>query len=215
MSDKEDLEKKKKYCLQVERKTAVRLLEIGFNSLQKTPSVIEYYHIPLLLLSTAFERLLKCLICLLKMDVNGNVNIDYRDMKKNGHNLVYLIEMLRNILKDKKNSKVLDELRLSIEDMALKEMIKVLSDFGQGARYYNLDIVLKGQSDYEDPITAWDIIEMKIFGWKGTEYPRSEKLMAGIREEITKTLESFVEVIIKLFIFYGFDDVNKSEYGES
>ena len=54
----------KKISLINEVETAINLLKKGMAELQQISGANDFYHTPILLLSSGFERLIKCLICL-------------------------------------------------------------------------------------------------------------------------------------------------------
>lgn len=50
--------------LDEELRTSIRLIELGFGELQNLDMVNDFYFLPFQLLSSGFERLMKCHICL-------------------------------------------------------------------------------------------------------------------------------------------------------
>ncbi len=72
--EKEKLTQKKSSLLK-EVETSIKLLNKGMGDLQKISVSNDFYHAPILLLSSGFERLIKCLLCLALMD-------DHWDFKK-------------------------------------------------------------------------------------------------------------------------------------
>lgn len=192
----------KKELLFLEIRIAFRMFEQGMRHLQVIPCRIELIHLPILILSTSLERLLKCLICLVLV-VQGGENLQRAYNQKRGHDLKYLLGRLLHALDQVKDTPRFEKARPDIEaigqDRTLVEIFKVFSEFGQGARYYNLDMVMKGESIHKDPIQTWDNIEMGIFAFRGKKIPPRNKLNEGIRNEITGALVEFQQRVSKLF----------------
>ena len=95
-------------------------------------------------------------------------------------------------------------------------MLSLFSNFGQGGRYYNIDIVLgKTPSDYEDTKNAWNKIEMTILrNRKGlleetSNINRYDKVRQEINRELIITLEKFARALSRLFTLADFGDFAK------
>ncbi len=80
-------------------------------------------------------------------------------------------------------------------DKNLREIISLLSDFAQGGRYYNLDIVLEGESDYEDPDREWEKIETTVL-----ELPTREDFLKKLNDGDTEDLGGYKEINLRLII---------------
>jgi len=115
-------------------------------------------------LSTGIERLGKiCLI--LEYIISNNINLPKEDyIKKNiGHDLEKIYLLVKNI-QTKYNFK-LNGLQ-DLDEKIYSNIIKILSRFGKGDRYSNLDLLTNNQN-YIDPITNWyNEIDMDIFNNK-------------------------------------------------
>jgi len=82
----------RKLCLLVEVETSVKLLKKGMGDLQNISGANDFYHAPILLLSSGTERLIKCLLCLALMDDEGKfIEPPYETSKGKGHNLDHLL----------------------------------------------------------------------------------------------------------------------------
>ena len=136
----------KKICLLNEVETSIKLLKMGMGELQKLSGGNDFYHAPILLLSSGYERLIKCLLCLALIKENGEFIEDpFQTSGKKGHNLDYLLERLLWICEEKKYSSKFPAAKTDIDYLnteELRKIIKLLSDFAQGGRYYNLDLSL-------------------------------------------------------------------------
>lgn len=51
---------------------SARLIKKGFSELQQINGGNDFYHPPILLISSNFERLMKCIICYWELKTNGN-----------------------------------------------------------------------------------------------------------------------------------------------
>jgi hypothetical protein len=70
--------------------TAVGLAQLGLGSLQRIDGANDFYHLPLLLLAEAKERLLKVILCLhAKSDTEAYPTL--AEIKGYGHNLASLL----------------------------------------------------------------------------------------------------------------------------
>ena len=92
-----------------------------------------------------------------------------------------------------------------INDRKLLQINYLLSEFGKGARYYNLDIVTKGCSNYKDPHKLIDALEKEIV----SEHPELKKIMLdprktkefneSLNKELIIILEKFARALSRLF----------------
>jgi hypothetical protein len=214
------MENEIKICLIRETEASIRLLKRGMSDLQNTSIPSEFYHISLLLLSNGYERLIKCLLCLALMDDNGQFEEEpYKKSGRKGHDLIYLLDRLLLICEKEKYSSKFPAAKKDIDflnkDKNLRKIISLLSDFGQGARYYNLDIVLEGTSSYEDPSIVIDKIERNIIQTREDlleRYARCNIKDANYAsKEITRTLiiilEKFARALARLFTLAEFGDL--------
>ena len=209
----------KKISLTNEVETAINLLKKGMAELQQISGANDFYHVPILYLSSGFERLIKCLICLSLMDDNGELSdVPFEKSSRKGHDLIYLLDKLLSICAKKNYASKFTAAKADIEflrkDKTLREIVTILSDFGQGARYHNLDIILNGTSKYKDPKLAWDTIEMTIVQMKGRDLNELAKISTNeIYEEINRDiiiiLEKFTRALARLFTLADFGDLAK------
>lgn len=209
----------RKICLLKEVETSIKLLKKGMSDLQNISGANDFYQAPILLLSSGYERLIKCLLCLALMDDNGEFKgPPYETSKGKGHNLDYLLCRLLSVCEQKNYSSKFPAAKADIDllrkDKDLRKIISLLSDFAQGGRYYNLDMVLKGTPNYKDPTKGWDKIESTILQ---TREDLLKKLNDGdlddvykeINRELIITLEKFARALARLFTLADFGDFAK------
>lgn len=203
------LENKKK-CIITYFKIAKAMSEIGIRELLNVQrSFYDYVYLPLLLLSWSFERLLKCLLNLIVINDKGEINpVPYPETKE-GHNLELLVEKLLLKIADEKYSSLFVSVKQEIDvlkgNKALNTIIRALSDFGMGARYYYVDIILKGTSKHRSPSNLWDNIENMIhfITGKGSPPAGSEQLEKEMKKLTIEPLQEFRRILIKLIDLVG------------
>ena len=162
--------------------------------LQKISLSNNFYHAPILLLSSGFERLIKCLLCLALMDDHGIFKKSpYETSGKKGHNLYCLLNKLLWVCAEKNYSSA--DIDFLNNDKDLREIFFRLSNFAQGGRYYNLDIVLKGKSDHEDPAEEWEKIEKTVL-----KLPTGEDILKKLKDGDLGDLGGYKEINLRLII---------------
>lgn len=212
----------KKLKLLEEIKLSSQLLKRGLGNLAKIDEANDFYYAPILLLSTGFERLIKCLLCLAQMDEHGNMNsIPFETKGRNGHDIIDLFNKLLTIIAQNNYSSKLPAARGDIEflesDVYLKEIITLFSKFAQGGRYYNLDIVLNGASVYEDPVRNWNEMETAIFRKRKDLLAQLENdfnapVSKEINRELIIVLEKFARALARLFVYADLGELSKTAY---
>ena len=145
--------------LHEELQSAVRLVELGFGEFQNLEMINDFYYLPFQLLSSGFERLMKCHICLGYYEKNGTYP-DSRYLKncggKGGHDLKDLKKaILESFFSIHEIPALHDDFNLLKNDEDLEQLIYLLSEFGKYARYYNLDVVTSATAMSIDVKTLW------------------------------------------------------------
>ena len=205
-------------CLFMEVETSVKLLKKGMGDLQNIGSANDFYYAPILLLSSGYERLIKCLLCLAFMDENMNfTETPYHPKGRGGHDLDLLLKKLLALCEQKNYSSRFPAAKVDFDlldkDKDLRKIVSLLSSFAQGGRYYNLDIVLKGTSKYKDPTTMWQEIEMVILQRNDLLKKLNDNDTYNIHREINReliiTLEKFARALSRLFTLADFGDFAK------
>jgi hypothetical protein len=205
----------RKICLINEVDTSVKLLKKGMSELQSINGANDFYYVPFLLLSSGYERLIKCLLCLASMDKNGKIK---KLPFKKTHDLIGLLDKLLSVCKQKNYSSKFPDAKKDIDmlsnDKHLRNIISILSEFAQSSRYYNLDIVLKGKSKYKDPKAAWEEEELNIFQNKEDFLKRLNKenlddIYKEINRKFIVSLEKFTRALARLFTLADFGDFAK------
>jgi len=192
-----------------ELRTSVKLIELGFGEFQNLDLANDFYYLPFQLLSSGFERLMKCHICLGYYETN-NTYPDSKYLKKcggnKGHDLIELRNTILTSFFSVHNIPVLhDDLEFLKNDKDLEQLIYLLSEFGKYARYHNLDIITSTAKPSIDVKKSWEDYETKLvtsnpqlLGKLGTIETAAEVLEYTKREIIIK-LEKFTRAICRQF----------------
>ena len=138
--------------------------------------------------------------------------------KGKGHDIDYLLRRLLSVCEQKNYSSKFPAAKVDIDfiskDKDLREIISLLSDFAQGGRYYNLDMVLNGTSKYKDPAEGRDkivntIIQRREYLLKELYNGDSDYFYKEINRELIITLEKFARSLARLFTLSDFGDFAK------
>jgi len=196
-------------CLNEELNTAYQLIVTGLGELQEINMGNDFYHLPHLLLASGLERFMKCYICLV-YEARERKYPDFNMLKNLGHDLSRLNEEIINNYFEDDNRPALKEDRSFLkENEKLKIILKILSEFGKYARYYNLDVVTgKSIQSSFDPKDEWEKLERSIEdptpyltsnnqeGLHCDYYPR-------VNSQIIAIIERFVRAITRQFTLGG------------
>ena len=188
---------------------SVRLIRSGFGQLQKLDGANDFYHMPLLTLSSGFERYLKVTLCFRHVEVHGEFpNVQIFPTGRNGHNLELLLEQ---VLSDCFLPHYLNSIPVAQTDYdylnskQLRSFFGVLGSFGQAARYYNLDIVLGRTPKTNSPEREWEKLEAEILLARPKllqdlkQNPGSSMVFTEISSEVVARLERLARAIARLY----------------
>lgn len=153
-------------ALNQELLNAVRLIRAGFGQIQNLDSGNDFYHLPILTLASGFERLMKVILCLRALEVHGEYSGGNSiPTGRDGHNLELL---LQRVITDCFSEHYIENIPVAAEDMdyleseELANFIRVLSQFGQSARYYYFDVLLGRKPKTQNPETEWQNLESEF-----------------------------------------------------
>ena len=128
-------------CLLEELESSRELIKSGFGHLQEIDMSNTFYHLPHQLMASGLERFMKCYVLLIYEGRCGSYpsNAYVKDL---GHNLQKLLKLVcTEFYSGTERPLVQQELNFMLTDRVLQECIRILSLFGQKARYYNIDVV--------------------------------------------------------------------------
>lgn len=198
--------------------TAIRLLKTGLRELNRMDGATDFFHLPLLLLAAGFERMMKTVICCHHLATKGEFpGRGIFPQGKKGHNLVHLLGMITNdCFSDSYIARIpaaQADITFLRSDAQLKTIVRLLSDFGQGARYHNLNVVL-GESDPGPfPDDEWQKLELAILqenpDWadRTADPTKSDAVFKDINARLTAHCERLARSLSRLFTIGGLGDL--------
>ena len=184
--------------------TAILLIEAGLGHLQRN----YVYQIPMLLLANGFERLMKTIICFHDQSREEGKYPDIKFFKGLGHDLV---EILDQVLSRCFTSDYLERPAAASDaeylrnDARFHTILKILSDFGEAQRYYNLDFACGKTPTTESPNRLWDQLEIEVLQddpeWieKLKSPERIAEAHRVVNSELVVRLEKFARALARLF----------------
>jgi len=192
---------------------AVRLLKVGLRELHRIDGATDFYHLPILLLASGFERMMKTVICCHHLETTGEFPPSSTFAHgRRGHDLNGL---LQRITQDCYSDAYLSRVPAAQTDIAflrsdpLAKIVKILSDFGQSARYHNLDVVLGHKNAGPSPEDEWQELELEILredeSWARRLGDRreSDAIHREINTALTVQCEKLARALSRLFTIGG------------
>ncbi len=189
--------------LQQEFDLSFKLLRRGLGELQKIDYANDFYFLPLLLLSQGIERFLKSYIIAYKIENKENKLFD-EELRT--HSLLDLIKFVREryYTIGPRDIDIKDEQYLS-ENVHLKRVLTILSDFGKNGRYYNINHLINPQS--VSPILEWEKLERELGTltneewFKPKEVEEVNKYYQKVTSKIIIVIERFLSILSRQYIF--------------
>jgi hypothetical protein len=189
--------------------TTINLIEIGLGELQNISLTNNFYFLPFQLVSSGFERLMKCHICLGFYE-NNNRYPDFIYLKscggRSGHDLIELKDKILDSFFQTNNIPAIEEdLDFIRNDNNLNYLIDLLSEFGKYARYYNFDIVTNRSMPSRDVKSAWNIYINNFIqsnpdlSNKSIQFESQNEVIQTVYREIVVKFERFVRAISRQF----------------
>jgi hypothetical protein len=90
-----DVAIQQKLAIGEELRTAIGLIKIGLRELNRIDGANDFYHVPIQLLASGFERFMKCIICFHHLETKGVFpSRNVFPAGKKGHNLVWLLDII-------------------------------------------------------------------------------------------------------------------------
>ena len=198
-----------KLAIDKELLDTVRLIKSGLGQLQQLDGVNDFYHLPLLTLSSGFERFLKVILCFRHLEKTGDFPKPSEiPSGRQGHDLELLLKKVRE---ECFLAQYVESIPAAKTDLAYLEsdnllpIFKALGRFGQAARYYNLDVVLGRKPATDSPESEWESLETAILvsrpellkEFEGT--PNSGRVLRIIGAEVVARLERLARALARLF----------------
>lgn len=203
----------------IEVGNAIKYLRNGLAEIQKINAANDFYDPPLIYLSGGFERLFKSMLCLNFKEINGRLpNPKEIWNYKQGHDIEFLKSKIEKICIRINRPFAFADFEILTEDEVINTICKTLSEYGQKARYFNLDAILGTEQEY-DSKKEWEKIETKIlidfYGEKEFYRMLSNPVMLDeiyrkSGELLVSKIELFLRAITRQFIFGEFSSNSKS-----
>lgn len=194
----------RKVALIEELETSIKLLKLGFGEYQNLDMSNNFYYLPFQLISIGFERLMKCYICLGHSEKFGDFPEPNLFKYKLKHDLLKLKKHItENYFQE--NSKALKEdLKFLQTDNDLEILIELLSEFGQYARYYNLNVVTGEIQPGTDVKSSWEKYETEFAIENGLledllDFEKQSEVLNLIKRNIIEKLEKFTRALARQF----------------
>ena len=196
----------KNLALNEELLTSINLNKLGFREYQNIDMANDFYFLPFQLISSGFERLMKCHICLGHLELNNSYPDPKLFSKTLGHDLQKLKNhIINNYFKTENRQALINDLDYIANNTELNKLISLLSEFGKFARYYNLDIVTGMKKPSTDIKTEWEDFEKNILladnalMKKFKDFNKQDEVNKVIIKTIIIKLEKFVRAIARQF----------------
>ena len=203
------------FALSEEVFTAAKLIRYGLRSMQDRDIYRDFIHLPILLLSNGFERLLKTIVCFKHREDHGSFpSID--DIKT--HNVLELIDQLAATCYPasyRQTPAAEDDYQFITGDALLRGILEVLSDFGQANRYFNLDVVVgrRGSGDSSEDI--WGrMVEMQVLekhpDWCKELGEPKNTVHEKVAHELLQVFERLARALCRLFTLGDLGDMARA-----
>ncbi len=200
--------------LSEELRTAVRLIKAGLCEISRIDGANDFFHLPILLLSSGIERFMKVVICCHYLELNKHFpDKSIFPKGKNGHDLVWLLNKITNECFSDNYLKRIPAAQTDVNFLRsnerLTKIVKIISDFGQSARYYNLNVVLGDSNPGLSPDQEWGILETEILQddptWKQriVDPQQSHSVHQKINKELMSRCERLLQSLSRLFTIGG------------
>ena len=106
-----------------------------------------------------------------------------------------------------------NDIKFLTEDEYLNQIVRLLSHFGMGARYYNLDVAAEGKSRYEEPGKVIEKLEKEIINKHPeleemkTDISKTREFNKKLNQELITVLEKFARALSRLFTLGYLGDI--------
>jgi hypothetical protein len=208
-----------------EVRISFRFVKAGLREIDRIQPGNDFYHPPILFLSTGIERILKCMICMNFRELNdrwpGKQDRLWSTGAK-GHDLIELRKKVLEFCIELTGEKHRDDIRVLSVDARIDKLLKVLSDYGRGGRYFNLDQLMdRCDDENEDPARSYDQLSADLaLATHGNDILRligtseAHRAYTMMNAEIKSLVERFVRALARQFIYGSFYKGSKRFIGD-
>ena len=197
---------------------AIKYLRLGLAEIQIISSVNDFYDPVFIYLSSGLERLFKTMLCLSFKEKNDRLpKTNEIWNNRNGHDIEFLKKEVEKICVPISRPLAQMDYELITNNDFINSICKVLSEFGKGSRYFNLDAIL-GVEQIFDSAKAWENIETKISEeingekkfYELLSKPKGiDKIYTDLNQELVIKLELFFRALTRQFIYGNFYSYSK------
>ncbi len=207
-------------ALALEVRTAIKLLRVGLGELQSIDGANDFYHLPFLLLSSGFERLMKCMIC--RKRLHDTAKFPTTNELKT-HDLLKLKKRVLSKCISKgtayQKQATKEDYDYMTTDVDLTRLFGMLSEFGRFARYYNLDVITGSTRPAVDVERMWSEYEAELvrkdknLSALSGDPSRLDDLYRALNRIIVRRLERFARALARQFTLGDLGDEAKTHTG--
>ncbi len=201
----QDIPFKKICALDDELRTSIQLIRMGLGELQSIGLDNDFYHLPHLLLSSGFERLMKCYICFGHQEKHNSFPSPNLLARKLGHDLLKLKEHITSNYFQTLSRPALEDDLVLMKDKDLNHLLGLLSKFGGFARYYNLNVIVDEEKSNQDIKEEWQkfmneiVLNDASLLKKLDSYETSQEVIDTTTREVVIILEKFTRLLARQF----------------
>lgn len=222
MNDTNVLEIEKIAAIGEEIEASFNFIKEGIRALNNQKSAISSNHIPLQLLSSGFERLVKILLLLKEKHLTGKYPIiegkrNYFAQFDNGHGIK---DMLENLILYSREVELMNKIPMVIEnldflknDTQFTKFIEILTDFSKYQRYYYIDTIVKKERQKNNSFEKFKMLIdsfSKNVDISKMTYEEEEKF---VLKSTIITIEKGIRAISRFFT-HGLGDEGKKHYSD-
>ena len=195
----------RKLSLNEELNTSVRLIKLGFGEYQNLDMANDFYYLPFQLISSGFERFMKCYICFGHHEKEGKFPEPKLFKNKLGHDLIKLKKHITENYFQENSRALTEDLIFLKTDKDLEKIFELLSEFGKFARYFNLNVVtgevdlgIDVKASWEEYETSYVLKDKKLLE-KLSNIETQKEVLDSITRKIIIKLERFTRALSRQF----------------
>lgn len=147
-----------------ETETAITLLDEGVERLVAWEGGEDRRFVAMQLLAQGFERFLKVTKAVIQLNTEGTLPTSKQLRTEYGHGLSKLLDDIVAACRQDSDftnrPAIRDDLDYLATDSHWRELVEILSDFGSGGRYHDLNTMLDGPSGALSPLQRLEDLEM-------------------------------------------------------
>jgi len=210
-----------------EVRTAIYLIRQGLVSLNELSGANDFAHLPILLLSNGFERLLKMVICLDHLERNHSLPTQSSFRRHEHHRVTELLKEVIELAKrwdhGMSRAATRDDIAFLENDEDLHRIVALLQKYADAGRYYHIDVILgKARSPEDNPVQLFESYSMEVLSRK----PNCQDMIRGnnpaealestisyINKEVTILLQRFARALSRMFTLGELGQIGKRMTG--